>query len=108
MVFGLFTEFLAASTRVLRINELLFRDLIFGLVYSVASFSIVFYNKTSNSKYLITAFLPVFLLEMWVGFFLFLENGGYSVVSHALPIILGVSAGRFFGDRMARYVSSFA
>ncbi|MES2454257.1 MAG: permease prefix domain 1-containing protein [Bacteroidota bacterium] len=108
LAFGLITEFLAASTRTFHINELLYRDLIFGLVYSIAAFSIVYYNRASNSKYLMTAFLPVFLLEMGASYVLLEKGAGYSFVSHALAIILGIAAGRFLAGKVARYVASIA
>ncbi|MEJ2884343.1 permease prefix domain 1-containing protein [Pedobacter sp. GR22-6] len=94
VIFGFVVELLAASTRVIRVDNIIFSSILFGLVYLLASFSIVYYNKNNHVKYLAIAFLPVFLLELAVGLSV---REDLDVLYFTAATILAVYGGRIFG-----------
>jgi hypothetical protein len=102
-LFGITIEFLAASTRGLRIDNMVIESLLFAAVYGSASFLIAFYNKNSSvNKYLLMAMLLGLILEVSVGISADLGRGNtYFTAYYASALIGGVALGRYLGLRFS-------
>ncbi len=97
--FGMLIEILAASTRALRLDNIVVESLLFAGVYACASFLIAFYNKsTSINKYIIAATLLGLILEVSVGISADLGRGNtYYTAYFTVALIGGVAFGRYIG-----------
>lgn len=97
--FGIAIEFLAASTRVLRIDNIVATSLLFAGVYALASFLIAFYNKSTNiNKHILAATLLGLILEVSFGIIADLDRGNtYYTAYFSVALIGGVALGRYIG-----------
>jgi len=104
ILLSIVVEVFAASTRVIRTDNILISGLIFGSIYAILSFLIAYYNKASDvNKFLVIASLFGLSIEIFVGIHADIERGDtYNTAYFVGGMLLGISAGRKLGLGMSR------
>lgn len=99
ILFGMIIEFLAASSKVLRLDNIIVESLLFASIYAGGSFVIAYYNKTNNiNRHLLAATLPGLILEVSVGISADLGRGNtYFTAYFTIALICGIALGRYLG-----------
>ena len=99
ILLGMIIEFLAASSRVLRLDNIVVESLLFASIYAGGSFVIAYYNKTNNiNRHLLAATLPGLILEVSVGISADLGRGNtYFTAYFTIALICGIALGRYLG-----------
>lgn len=102
VLIGLLVEILAASTRVIRMDNILGSAIIFGSVYMFLSFLIAFNNSKSEvNKYLLITTILGLCLELAVGIDADLDRGNtYNTAYYVSASIIFIIAGRYLGMRL--------
>lgn len=105
LALGLLTEFIAASTRIVHFENILFQSMTFGLVYFLLSFFITYYNsKLPATRYAIIASSIGFILEVGVGISADISRGNtHYTVYFGVALLAGIAAGRYLGWKAWQY-----
>lgn len=100
-LFGILVEFIAASTRIFHLDNIILRSVIFGLIYFSASILLVSYNKTKNiNRHLLIAISFGFLMETVFGIMADMDRERSYTAYFVSALLLGVVLGQFVGRNL--------
>lgn len=95
ILFGIFTETAAGFTRVIRIDNIIFKGLMFGLIYLIAAYIITYHNKQSTVKYLLWFSVIGIGAETISGIIADISQRQHNTMYFVLSAIICVLIGRF-------------